>query len=64
MADSWNFYDPDDVSSIVGSCLAQGSHLPQHLIKVKFMDQVKKFAQLATPDEAEAKSWFKRCDLR
>ncbi|KAJ7911934.1 hypothetical protein B0H13DRAFT_2327919 [Mycena leptocephala] len=33
-----------------------------HLIKVKFMDQVKKIAQLATPDEAEAKSWFKSED--
>ncbi|KAJ6526135.1 hypothetical protein DFH09DRAFT_1188011 [Mycena vulgaris] len=33
-----------------------------HLINNEFMDQVKKIAQLATPDEAEAKSWFKTED--
>ncbi|KAF7354258.1 G domain-containing protein [Mycena venus] len=64
MTESWNFYDPDDVlSSLVGSCLAYCSHLLQHLVKVKFMDQVKLLAQLATADETEAKSWFKSEDL-
>ncbi|KAJ6526124.1 hypothetical protein DFH09DRAFT_1187987 [Mycena vulgaris] len=33
-----------------------------HLINNEFMDQVKKIAQLATPDEAEAKSWFNNED--
>ncbi|KAJ7478003.1 hypothetical protein B0H11DRAFT_2234335 [Mycena galericulata] len=34
-----------------------------HLIKDKFMDQVKIIAQLVTPDQTEAKSWFKSEDL-
>ncbi|KAJ7698490.1 hypothetical protein B0H14DRAFT_3036783 [Mycena olivaceomarginata] len=34
-----------------------------HLVKSKFMDQVKSLAQLATADETEAKSWFKSEDL-
>jgi hypothetical protein len=51
------------VSPIVDSRLTYRSHLPQHLMSPTFMNQVKEIAQLATPDEAEAKSWFKRCDL-
>ncbi|KAJ7291883.1 hypothetical protein C8J57DRAFT_1274144 [Mycena rebaudengoi] len=33
-----------------------------HLVKVNFMDHVKIIAQLATPDETEATSWFKTED--
>ncbi|KAJ7124156.1 hypothetical protein C8R44DRAFT_734678 [Mycena epipterygia] len=35
-----------------------------YLINDKFMDQVKIIAQLATPDEAEAKSWFNSEDRK
>ncbi|KAJ6537884.1 hypothetical protein B0H19DRAFT_1181113, partial [Mycena capillaripes] len=33
-----------------------------HLIEPSFMDKIKVLAQLATPDESEAKSWFKNED--
>ncbi|KAJ7085903.1 hypothetical protein C8R44DRAFT_37955 [Mycena epipterygia] len=35
-----------------------------YLVNDKFMDQVKIIAQLATPDEAEAKSWFNSEDRK